>query len=241
MQQQGGHSLKGIRLLESLAAEERERLEKRCLWRRYDADEQIMDRNDDNRDVMLVAEGTVRVVNYSLTGREVSYANINAGGYFGELAAIDGQPRSASVVAVEKCLLASVAPQTFITLVRDHSEVAFEVLRKLARIIRISDDRIMDLSTLGAVQRVYVELLRMARPDAAGTEALAIYPLPAHKEIASRASTTRETVARVISQLTADGLAERRDKALYLLDPVRLQELASRLEDARGGDLSRST
>ncbi|MGH6718328.1 MAG: Crp/Fnr family transcriptional regulator [Alphaproteobacteria bacterium] len=214
-------------------------MERRCAWRHYGTNEQIIDRNDDNRDVLLVAEGAVRVVNYSLTGREVSYANITAGEYFGELAAIDGQPRSASVVATETCLLASMPPQTFVTLVRDHPEVALEVMRRLTRIIRVCDDRIMDLSTLGSVQRVYVELLRIGRPDPAGTEALAIYPLPAHKEIAARASTTRETVARVISQLTADGLVERRDKALYVLDPGRLKELAARLEEARDGGLAR--
>ena len=237
---QGVQSLGGIALLASLGAEELERLERRSAWRRYDANEQIIDRNDDNRDVMFVAEGNVRVVNYSVSGREVSYANIAKGGFFGEMAAIDGQPRSASVVATEKCLLAALPPQAFVALVREHPDLAIEVMRRLARIIRTDDDRIMDLSTLGAVQRVYVELLRMGRPDPAGTDALAIFPLPPHKEIASRASTTRETVARVISQLTSDGLVERRDKALYVLNPERLKELASRLEEARGNQAAGS-
>lgn len=239
MTQQATPSLKAVRLLESLNAEALERLEKQCRWRRYGATEQILDRDDDNRDVLFVVEGSVRVVNFSLSGREVSYANIPQGGFFGELAAIDGQPRSASVVAIEKCLLATVQPQTFTALLREHPELALEVMRRLARIIRICDDRIMDLSTLGAVQRVYVELLRMGKTDPAGTSALAIYPLPAHKDIAARASTTRETVARVISQLTSATIVERRDKALYILDSVRLKELASRLEEGRGDDFAR--
>lgn len=231
-------SLKGVRLVQSLDAEALDRLEKQCRWRRYGANEQILDRDDENRDVLFVVEGSVRVVNFSLSGREISYANIPQGGFFGELAAIDGQARSASVVATEKCLLATIPPQAFISLVRDHPDVSLEVMRRMARIIRICDDRIMDLSTLGAVQRVYVELMRMGKPDPAGTSALAIFPVPAHKDIASRASTTRETVARVISQLTAAGILERRDKALYVIDPARLNELASRLEEGRG-DLAR--
>ena len=239
MTQQATPSLGAVRLLESLNADALQRLEKHCRWRRYGASEQILDRDDDNRDVLFVVEGSVRVVNFSLSGREVSYANIPQGGFFGELAAIDGQPRSASVVAIEKCLLATVPPQTFTALLRENPDLALEVMRRLARIIRICDDRIMDLSTLGAVQRVYVELLRMGKADPAGTGALAIFPLPAHKDIAARASTTRETVARVISQLTSATIVERRDKALYILDPARLKELASRLEEGRGDDFAR--
>ncbi|MSP83750.1 MAG: cyclic nucleotide-binding domain-containing protein [Alphaproteobacteria bacterium] len=97
-------SLKNVRLVENLAPDALARLEKQCRWRRYAASEQILDRDDENRDVMFVVEGRVRVVNYSLSGREVSYALIPNGGFFGELAAIDGQRRSASVVAAEKCL-----------------------------------------------------------------------------------------------------------------------------------------
>jgi CRP-like cAMP-binding protein len=232
-------SLRSVRLIQSLPPDALGQLEKQCRWRRCAANEQILDRDDENRDVMLVAEGSVRVVNFSLSGREVSYAHIPTGGFFGELAAIDGQRRSASVVAAEKCLLAMVPPQVFIDLMREHPEVALEVMRRMARIIRICDDRIMDLSTLGAVQRVHVELLRMGKPDPAGTEALAIYPLPAHKDIAALASTTRETVARVISQLASTKIVERRDKALYIVAPTRLKELAERLEESRGDELAR--
>ncbi|MBM3584171.1 MAG: Crp/Fnr family transcriptional regulator [Alphaproteobacteria bacterium] len=188
--------------------------------------------------MLFVVEGSVRVVNFSLWGSEILYANIPQGGFFGELAAIDGQARSSSVVATEKCLLATIPPQSFIALLRDYPDVAIEVMRRMARIIRICDDRIMDLSTLGAVQRVYVELIRMGRLDPAGTDALAIFSVPAHKDIASRASTTRETVARVISQLTAASIVERRDKALYIVDTARLKKLASRLEEGRG-DMAR--
>ena len=239
MTQELAPSLANIRLVSQLSLDALARLEKQCRWRRYAANEQILDRDDDNRDVLLVVQGSVRVVNYSLSGREVSYAIIPQGGYFGELAAIDGLPRSASVVAAEKCLLATISPQTFVGLLRDSPDVTFDVLKRLARIIRICDDRIMDLTTLGAVQRVYVELLRMAKPDPAGTDALAIFPMQTHKDIAARAGTTRETVARVISQLTAGNIVERRGKALYIVGKQRLKDLAERLVADRGDEIAR--
>ncbi len=227
-------SLANIELFKELPRAEVEAIEKLVRWRTYKAGEQILDRASDNKDAFLVVEGAVRIVNYSRSGREVAYAVVNANGFFGELAAIDGEPRSATVVAVNKALLATVSPSLFVELLSRHPSMLMTVTRRLARIVRTCDDRIMDLSTLGAVQRVYVELLRMAKPDAAGAGFWVIYPMPPHKEIAARASTTRETVARVLSQLSGDGMVEKRDKVLYIQDKKKLQAMAEALEAGHG-------
>jgi CRP/FNR family cyclic AMP-dependent transcriptional regulator len=79
----------------------------------------------------------------------------------------------------------------------------------------------------------------MSKPDAAGAGFWVIYPMPPHKEIAARASTTRETVARVISQLTSDGLVEKRDKVLYLQDKDKIQAMADALESGQGPETAR--
>ena len=85
-------SLSDVELVSGLTPEVREAFEKRCRWHRFRSGEQVMDRDDENRDVFFVVAGHVRIVNYSRSGREIAYASINPGGYFGELAAIDGQP-----------------------------------------------------------------------------------------------------------------------------------------------------
>jgi CRP-like cAMP-binding protein len=103
-------------------------------------------------------------------------------------------------------------------------------MMRLAHIIRICDDRIMDLSTLGAVQRVYIELLRICGPDPAVPDLWSVYPMPTQSDIAARASTTRETVARVISQLTQDEIIQRKGRTLYINDRERLQMIAVSLE-----------
>ncbi len=184
--------------------------------------------------------GTVQVVNYSMSGRKIALARIPAGSYFGELAAIDAQPRSANVVAADDCLVATMTPQLFNQLVVDHPELAKSLLLRLARIVRACDDRIMDLSTLGAVQRVCLELLQLAGPDPGGSDGWVIWPLPTQKEIASRASTTRETVARTIGQLAAAGVVERKKKSLYIRDRSRLEEYAAAVDpDQWSGDTAR--
>jgi len=196
--------------------------------RRCVADEEILSRDEQAGDVYFVLKGEVRIVNYSASGREVAYAIIPAGGYFGELSAIDGRPRSANVLAVEDCLLATLTPAAFKELLALDSDIAARVMQKLVRIIRSADDRILDLATLSAYQRVYVEVLRMKKPDPVRPNSWLIYPLPTQAQIAALASTTRETVARVLSQLSHDHIAERKSKTLYIRDLARLQALAAK-------------
>ena len=160
----------------------------------------------------------------------MTLATAKAGSYFGELAAIDNQPRSASVVAVEDSLIAIMPAQTFIDLLNNRAEVTFHVAKRLAEIVRLSDQRIMELSTLAATQRVYAELLRMAEPDTAVPGLWVIRPLPPVREIASRVSTTRETAARALGQLYPTGLIRRKGRSLYLMDREGLQEAINTLQ-----------
>ena len=57
--------LDGITLLESLTEDERADLEKRCQWRRYAKGDEVVTRNSDNRDMFLITEGAVDIINYS--------------------------------------------------------------------------------------------------------------------------------------------------------------------------------
>ncbi|WP_416896651.1 MAG: Crp/Fnr family transcriptional regulator [Minwuia sp.] len=236
-QQQALGTLNGCELLGGLAPEQIEALERRCTWRRFKNGEQVLDRNSDSRDVFFVVEGEVQIVNYSASGREIAYATVKTGGYFGELAAIDGEPRSASAVAQGACVLAQVSPSVFMDFVGESPSVGQRVMKRLARIIRTCDERIMDLSTLGAVQRVYLELLRLAEEDPVTQGAWVIYPMPTQSNIAARASTTRETVARVISQLAQEELVKKKGKSLYLWDrdalAIRAEKMSPNEPQAR--------
>jgi len=218
-----------IEMLSCLPAEDLALAEQNCRWRRYGKGERIVERASDNRDVYFVVEGTVEVVNFSLSGRAVAYADLPAGHFFGELAAIDGEPRSATVEAKTACLIGAMSPGHFIKLVQRHPEISLYVMRRLAAIVRACDERIMDLSTLGAMQRILVELLNAAKPDPITPGSWMIYPSPPQRETAVRAATTRETVARVFTQLQDAGLIRRKGRTLYLRDRAEIERLAERL------------
>ena len=141
------------------------------------------------------------------------------------MAAIGDAPRSANVVAIEDCRLASLTPATFRRLIVDHPELALGVIERLADIVRRCDRRIMDLSTMGAMNRIYGELVRLAKPDARDRSAMVVRPMRTHSEIASIVSTTRETVARAMAQLASAGIVERKGKTLFIRDPDLLAHL----------------
>ncbi|MGB1025203.1 MAG: Crp/Fnr family transcriptional regulator [Rhodospirillaceae bacterium] len=221
-------SLDPIGMLSEVTPEDRDQISKMCRWKRYEAGEQIIDRQSETRDVFFVVSGSVRVVIYSASGREVTLDDIQAGGFFGELAALDGAPRSASVMAVEPTQVACLPPESFLRVLRDHNSIAINVLNRLTAIVRAATDRIVDLSTLGANNRVQGEILRRATEAGIRDDGSAlIKPIPVHSEVASRVSTTRETVARVFNDLARKGLLKREQGALVVVDVDALSIMVS--------------
>ena len=227
-------TLDGIDVLQSLSAEDRLALARRCIWRRYKGGEQILDRDSSAQDVLFITDGEVRVVNYSASGRETAFANVAAGGYIGEIAAIDGMKRSASVVAIKACTVAVLPGDLFVELLKTNVTIAFELLRRFTGIIRNANERIAELSTVGAVQRVYRELLRLCEDDQAGDGAV-VNPMPTQQDLASKVGATRETVARALGQLMNTGVVERSGRTLFIRDTDMLSFLASPDGDSVSG------
>ena len=104
-------------------------------------------------------------------------------------------------------------------------------MRSLAHIVRLSNERIMDLSTLAANNRVQAELLRQARNHMVDDLKAEIVPIPVHSDMASRVSTTRETVARVMNDLARRGLVKRQKDSMVVLDVDVLQDM---VEEVKG-------
>lgn len=224
-------SLSTIEIFADLDGDGIRRLEKRCSWKKFRKQELIIDRQEESREVYFIVSGRVRVVNYSISGREVTFDDLDAGVSFGELAALDSRPRSANVVALENTTVATLTHETFRDHLLEHPGVALRIMVQMAKIIRTSTERIMDLSTLGANNRVHAEILRLAKTDMRDDNTAIIKPIPIHGDIASRVSTTRETVARVLGDLSRSDLVKRQEDRLIVLD---VDQLTDMVEEFRG-------
>lgn len=218
-------SLESIQLFADLPPAALDEVEERCRWHHVQADDLVFDRESDCVEVYFVVSGSVRILNAISPDRDVALADIPAGGYFGELSAIDGMRRSARVVALQESLLAALDGRYFIEVLRGHPAVAVRLLEKLSRIIRDLDGRVSQITGQNEQQRIWSQLLRLAEPsDLAGS--WIIRELPNHKEIADWSGTRREQVAQAIGDLAREGVVRRRSRDLVILDLPRLRLMA---------------
>jgi CRP/FNR family transcriptional regulator, cyclic AMP receptor protein len=216
-------TLAKIGLFRSVDAAKIEILDTQCSWRRASRNQWIMEYQDASSDVFFVVSGTVRVKLQSVSGREVLLREINAGEFFGELAAIDNQPRSAGIVAVTDVTVARMPASVLLAAVHAHPDVCNQLLVLLAGQIRTLANRVNEFTTLDGRNRMHAELLRLSRPEPGEPKRAIISPPPLQSELAARISIRREAVGRELKALERAGLLERRRGALVLTDTARLR------------------
>ncbi|MGY9015262.1 MAG: Crp/Fnr family transcriptional regulator [Rhodospirillales bacterium] len=219
-------SLASIKLLTSLSNKNLIKQEELCQWRTCSPSDQIIQSGEETQDVYFLVSGSVNVLNYTDSGRVISFASLGSGDYFGHLAAIDKKPRSATVVAATHCELAILTGAKFRNLVDTEPKISFFLLERMSAIIRLADERIFNFSQLGATQRVCLELLRLAQYDQGIYDGWTVQPVPTQTSIAGMVGTTRRTVARVMHQLYSEGIVERKFKVLYICDKQHLENAA---------------
>jgi CRP/FNR family transcriptional regulator, cyclic AMP receptor protein len=222
---QASGTLKHFALFEGLSTADLRALEQRCRFRHYARDMTIVDYQDNKTDVFFIVYGQVRVTIFSKAGREVAFRDLDAGELFGELAAIDGKPRAANVIALTDCVLASMPERALWDALHQHQSVADAMLRRLASNVRALTDRVFEFSTLAVRNRIHAELLRLARQSDKGPRPITIAPMLTHAELASRLSTHREAVARELAELARLGLIERSGTDLIVPDIEALERL----------------
>jgi CRP/FNR family transcriptional regulator, cyclic AMP receptor protein len=203
-----------------------------CFWQSVSAGRQILMANEDGREVYFVAAGKVRILLYSAAeGRPVLFTIYGPHEMFGEMAAIDGRPRSATVEAEEDCVIAILPYEQFLRLVGNYPAFAWAVMTQLTSQVRRLTERVFEFSTLGVESRIFAELLRCVSPaDERRGQAL-LSPPPHRNDLAARVSTNREAVSRAITVLKKEGIVRKEGKNLRIL---KLEGLRMLVKKARG-------
>ena len=195
---------------------------------KYTRKEQILRQEDDSKDVFYINYGKVRITLYTQHGYKLSFTDIHAGQSFGELSAIDMQPRSANVLAVEETSVIRISQVKFKSLLEAHPDFANFVMRQMSAMIRRLNSRMYELSALDGTHRIYAELLRIGEEGVNTNGQFSVLNPPTHAEIASRINSHREAVSRVYNALQDEGILEKRSKELLLSN---LHILEQRIEE----------
>ena len=221
-------TLEKVGLLRSMERKDREAFERRCQWRHAHPKEWLLEQNDIGTDIYFLTSGVVRVLITPSPDREIILGDIEAGGYFGEMAAIDDQPRSAGILAITDATIARMPALVFREIIHKYPDVSEQLLRQLVTRIRTLDQRVNEFSSMHVKNRIYAELLRRSRPDPTDKRRAIVSPPPVHSDIAARVSTRREMVARELKALERAGLLTKR-RGAFVLNNV--PELMHMLED----------
>lgn len=195
--------------------------------RSYEAGEVIFHRDDPGNTLFVIRTGRVRIFLTSSEGQEVALALFRAGDAFGELALFDGQPRSASAVAIEPVETYTIQRQDFISAVMRRPRVALQLLATLSQRLRQTDSMVEDLLFLDVHGRVAKKLLELAETLGVSTpEGVRIEMRLTQSDLASLVGASRESVNKVMSYLLAKRYVSAEKRKITIL---RLAELRKRI------------
>lgn len=184
--------------------------------RTFSRGETVLAQGERGQDLYLLLSGELVANRYSVEGQEVGYRRLVAPTHFGELAALDGGPRSINVTAATDALVATMSPADFAALLDAEPGLARRLLVELAGRVRELSDRLFEAGTVDTRGRVAAQIVRLAVATGQPGDGVELFPAPTHAELATMVGGTRETVTRSLSQLVDAGVLVRDGRRIVI-------------------------
>ena len=211
--------LKTVSLFWDLDKTELGYISDKMVSKKFESGNLIFLEESEGKNLFFVIEGSVKVTRLSKDGREVILAMLNAGDFFGEMSLLDGEARSANVIALEKTEVLSLNRDDFLVVLHDYPKIAIQLLKEMTSRLRKSDRQIVSLSLSDAEKRIALCIVRFADEQGVIKNGQVTIPkIPIQQDIANMAGTSRETVSRAMSLLTEEKYIERNGKELKILN-----------------------
>ena len=195
--------LKQVSFFEELAEEDIEALMAAAKRRTFRSGEVIFHRDDPGQVLYMITEGKVKICINSPDGQEISLAVLGKGEYFGEFALLDGLPRSADAVALERVECYTLQRSDFQNAIMKNPKIAIQILEALTKRLRQTDNMVEDLIFLDVYGRVAKKLLELGDAHGVKTEnGTRIDVRLTQQELASMVGASRESVNKVLGYFT---------------------------------------
>ena len=218
MQQEYETLVRSSAIFARMKPETLEELFRSAQFVKYPKNRQIYSQDDRSTDFHIIIEGSVRAKSYSPDGKEVTYNDIGASELFGEFAALDESPRSATVIATSN-VKALKLPSRFLNwAVENDGAVASALLLLQVEKIRTLTERVYEFSVLAVRQRVQTEIIRIAMADGKRVGDQVRITIPTHQELANRISTHREAITRELKFLVSQDLIHMNRREVVIKD-----------------------
>lgn len=217
--------LAAIPMFADLAPDSLETLAGMVQYRKYPKGAFIVGHNETGTSMFLLVAGRVKVSLASPEGRELVLNYLEAPAHFGEMALVDGQPRSSDVIAVTDVEVLSLDGKDLSAAIQLQPRLALSLIATLSRRLRHTINRLEDMAFHDATHRVMRVVLNVATAGLETRGAPVVQGMT-HYDIATLAGTSRETASRVISQLAKDGIVTTKGRRII----VSLDRLMERIE-----------
>ena len=197
--------------------------------RRYGTGQYVFHQGDPGHALVVVAEGLVKVTVTTPDGEDLILTTLGPTGVFGELALIDGGPRSASVVAAEDTTVLTLSRAALLDLLTRRPMVTDALLCALGATIRRLSDQVTDVVFLDLPGRVAKLLGELAERSGAGGSGPPVVDLPlTQSELAAMVGGSRQSVNQILQEFETRGWITRRGRELVVDDPTALRRRAAR-------------
>lgn len=189
----------------------------------------LMEDDDTSQSLFIIARGEVKVVLTAEDGREAILASLKEGDFFGEMSLLDGEPRSATVRAVEDSRLLTIRREDFLGALRKQPDLALTLLGEMSKRLRRSNRQISSLALMRVYGRVAATLLQLMEERGIRTKSkdgqsiIVVKDRPTQQFIADMSGTTRETVSRVLNYFQKKGYIVLDGKDLLILQEEELK------------------
>ena len=217
--------LRRVPLLAVLPDHELASLAQHARPRQYRAGTIIFHRDDPGTTLHIITAGLVKLVLTSLEGREVTVGILRPENFFGELALLDGGPRSASAIALDAVETLTLDRSPFVAILERQPQMAGALLGVLGDRLRRTDELVQDILFLDLPGRLAKHLLALAGdhgvPAADGTR---IELRLNQSDLAAIVGATRESVNRCLNAYAERGLLRVERDAITILQPQVLQD-----------------
>jgi CRP/FNR family cyclic AMP-dependent transcriptional regulator len=221
-------TLAGVDLFAALTPEELEGLSARLRRRRYPEGAVLFVEGDPGNGLYVIESGRVKIVLASPAGRELVLAVRGPGEYIGDMALLDGEPRSADAVAAEDCRVLILPREDFVRFVETHPRAAMRLLAVLSRRLRQTMRQHQEATLLDVAARVAGALLRLADEDGApagdGAGGVVVPTDLTQAGLAAQIGVTRESVNKWLRYYQRRGWIRWEPGHLTLLRPAKLRE-----------------
>lgn len=193
----------------------------------YPKDAVVVSASDPGDALYIIVNGDAKVSLWSDSGREIILSTLHSGAFFGEMALIDGESRSANVTVTRDAHILRLARKDFLQVLRRYPSITINVMTEMCVRLRRADESIGNLALLDVYGRVARFLIEKAEEEGDDSEeGIIIKKMPTQQHIASRIGTSRETVSRALSEFQRRGYIEQRGKGLLVREELDVKAVS---------------